>query len=133
MAYAGAAAAAEHRRRQQEEEEEMTDYTPEDLRDEWEFKIVRSAFESFRDPHKLKQMLKEEAEAGWVLVEKFDNGRVRLKRPASARKQDHLLPRDVDPYRTNYGAGQFALAMVIIGVIVAVMLGIMLPIILLSG
>lgn len=123
---AGGAAAAKKRREQQEEEEQLTTYAPEDLREEWEFKIVRSAFGAFGNAQKLKQMLKEEAEAGWVLVEKFDNTRVRLKRPAQVRKRDHLLPPEINPYRTTYGGSEMALVLLIIGVSVAVALGIIL-------
>jgi hypothetical protein len=49
----------------------------------------------------MRAILDEESQAGWVLVEKFDNGRVRLKRPASARQNDHGL--SIDPYRTYVG------------------------------
>lgn len=132
MGYAGgaaggaAAAAAKKRREQQEEEEQLTTYTPEELREEWEFKIVRSAFGAFGNAQKLKQMLKEEAEAGWVLVEKFDNTRVRLKRPAHVRKQDHMLPPEINPYRTTYGSGEATLVFVIVGMSVLLAVGIIL-------
>lgn len=139
MAYGGAAggaaaasAAAAKKRREQEEEEQMTTYSPEELNDEWEFKIVRSTFEAFGNPQKFKQMLKEEAEAGWVLVEKFDNGRVRLKRPASARKQDHLLPPEINPYRTSYGGTELTLVLVIIGLVGLLAFGTILAIVLIS-
>jgi hypothetical protein len=132
MAYAGgaaaggAAAAAAQRRREEEEEEHMTNYAPEDLNEDWEFKIVRSSFNKFRNSEQLKQMLKEESQAGWSLVEKFDNGRVRLKRPASASRNDHLLPREVDPYRTTYGGGEAALVLLILGVTGAALFAIIL-------
>jgi hypothetical protein len=40
-------------------------------------------------------------------VEKFDNGRIRLKRPASAQKRDQFA--EIDPYRTfvGYTEGQY--------------------------
>lgn len=122
----GAAAAAAKRRRDQQEEESMTTYTQDELNEDWEFKILRSSFDSFRNTEMLKQMLKEESQAGWVLVEKFDNGRVRLKRPASAQRQDHMLPPDVDPYRTTYGRGDAALVLLILGVTGTALLGIIL-------
>ena len=81
-----AAAAAAKRRREQEEEEQLTSYRESDLNDDWEFKILRSMTSAFKNPDKLRQTLAEEAQAGWVLVEKFDNGRLRLKRPASRRR-----------------------------------------------
>ena len=75
-----------------------------------------------------------EHENGWVLVEKFDNGRLRFKRPASARAGDAALldPGGVggggasggaggfDPYRTTYGMSEGRLAAVIVTIIVAV-------------
>lgn len=104
VATTGAAAAAEKRRRLLfAEEEDMTGYTEDDLREEWEFKIVRSGTAAFRKPEVLKKLLEEEARAGWVMLEKFDDSRVRFKRPRSARAKDALLPADVDPYRTQYG------------------------------
>jgi hypothetical protein len=80
---------------------------------------------------RLREALEEEARAGWVLVEKFDNARLRLNRPASARQRDAGL--DFDPYRTYYGRseGQYTLlilawvfggifaAMLLIGLIAA--------------
>jgi hypothetical protein len=105
VATTGAAAAAEKRRRLLfAEEEDMTGYTEDDLREEWEFKIVRSGTAAFRKPEVLKKLLEEEARAGWVMLEKFDDSRIRFKRPRSARAKDALLPADVDPYRTQYGA-----------------------------
>jgi hypothetical protein len=53
-----------------------------------EFKILRSATGAFKDPAVMQRYLAEEAQAGWTLVEKFDNSRIRLKRPAAARQQD---------------------------------------------
>jgi hypothetical protein len=108
MTYAVVAAAAVQA--QQAEEESMTPYSPADLAENWEFKIVRSATGKFRDPQFLRSILQEEAQAGWTLVEKFDNSRVRLKRPASERANDSL--RALDPYRIAVGPGT--------GVVVAV-------------
>src|SRR5580658_1785176 len=95
-AAAAAAAAAEAERRQ--EEEEMTKYTDADLQGDWEFKIVRSNLASFRNPVVLQQVCAEEARAGWTLVEKFDNQRLRFKRPIAARAGDAGL--GIDPYRS---------------------------------
>ncbi len=103
---AGAGAAAERRRQMllAEEEEDMAKYTQDDLQRDWEFKIVRSDTAAFRKPEVLNKLIEEEAQAGWVMLEKFDDGRVRFKRPRSARARDALLLDDVDPYRTQYGA-----------------------------
>ncbi len=116
-AAAGGAAAAAARRRQQEEEELMTDYAPRDLAEGWEFKILRSITGAFRNPSRLKECLDEEAKAGWTLVEKFDNGRIRLKRPPSARSADAGLP--FDPYRTSFGISEGRFAICIVGGILA--------------
>jgi hypothetical protein len=101
MSAGAAAAAAEAERRRREEEEEMTKYTDADLQEGWEFKILRSNTAAFRKPEVFQKACAEEAAAGWVLVEKFDDQRLRFKRPISAREKDSSL--DFDPYRTQYG------------------------------
>lgn len=93
---------AAHLRRLREEDE-MTGYGSDDLAEDWEFKIVRSATSAFGDPANLRLMLEEESVAGWRLLEKLGDDRVRLKRPAAARERDELLPKGVDPYRTTWG------------------------------
>ena len=90
----------------------MTHYAPQDLTDGWEFKILRSATGAFKHPDKFRQALDDEARAGWVFVEKFDNGRLRLKRPASARQNDSML--EFDPYRTTWGTSDGKLALIIV-------------------
>jgi hypothetical protein len=103
------------------EEEDMA-YTQEDLSNDWEFKIVRSESGAFRKPEVLKKLLEEEARAGWVMVEKLDDRRIRFKRPRSARARDVLLPPGIDPYRTWYGtsiARYVLLVSVLIGVLFA--------------
>jgi hypothetical protein len=102
---ASAAAAQQQKRRRMmlaEEEESMTTYSQDELQSDWEFKIVRSERGAFRKPQVLSQLVEEEAQAGWVLLEKFDDNRVRFKRPRSARARDIYLPEGVDPYRTRY-------------------------------
>lgn len=93
-----AAAAAERRRRL--EEQEMTKYSDQELAEGWEFKIVRSPTGAFRKPEVFQELCEEEARAGWVMVEKFDNSRVRFKRPVAARRNDRHL--EFDAYRTQY-------------------------------
>ncbi|MBN1583121.1 MAG: DUF456 domain-containing protein [Anaerolineae bacterium] len=131
MAYMGgvtaASAAAAARRQQmlQAEEENMAQYTEQDLKDDWEFKIVRSDTAAFRKPEVLSRLIEEEALAGWVMLEKFDNTRIRFKRPRSARTQDYLLPETVDPYRTQYGGAMNRSAvLIIIGLILAMLFGV---------
>ena len=60
----------------------MTPYNTQDLAEGWEFKILRSNFREFRNQEKLRAVLDEEKRGGWTLVEKFDDQRIRLKRPA---------------------------------------------------
>lgn len=121
MSLAAVAAAAEERLRR-EEEEEMTPYTPQDVAEAWEFKILRSAASQFRNPVWLRNILEEEARAGWTMIEKFDNGRVRLKRPASARANDATL--GFDPYRSWVGISQTRIAlMIVLGALAFVLLG----------
>ncbi len=97
-----------------QEEEEMTHYSTEELENDWEFKIVRSyGFNTFRKPENLRRLIEEEALAGWIMVEKFDDMRVRFKRPMSARKKDYLLGPDVDPYRSIFGVSAQRLGIII--------------------
>ena len=117
MAAAGAAAAAAAQRAIEEEEENMTAYSREELADDWEFKIVRANTGVFGKPAEFNKLIEEEARAGWQLVEKFDNSRVRFKRPRAARQRDAQLPEDVDPYRTRYGMSEGAFAVLILAVV----------------
>lgn len=114
--------ARERRLREEEEEETMTKYTSEDLENHWEFKIVRSETGAFRRPEVFQSLLQEESIAGWELVEKLDNRRVRFKRRRDARRRDTTLPPGLDPYRTYYGRST-ARPVLLIGI--AVMLALM--------
>ncbi|HNB50492.1 MAG TPA: hypothetical protein PK530_01035 [Anaerolineales bacterium] len=98
-----AAHAAERNQKQQEEEERMTRYNPDELESDWEFKIVRSSTPIFRKPEVLRQVREEESLAGWTLLEKLDDLRLRFKRPTKAGKRDDQLPAGIDPYRTQIG------------------------------
>src|SRR5438105_15873179 len=104
MSAGAAAAAAAALRRRREEEESRTGYTHADLAEGWEFKFLRSATGAFRTPEGLRKAVEEEARAGWVLLEKFDNRRLRFKRPLSARSGDAAL--SIDAYRTSYGLSE---------------------------
>ena len=130
MAFGGVAAAAAAKRRRMmlaEEEEGMVKYRQDDLSNDWEFKIVRSESGAFRKPEVLRKLIEEEARVGWVMLEKFDDRRVRFKRPRSARTRDALLPPGVDAYRTRYGApsAQYALLATMLGGLVAAGLGVL--------
>lgn len=97
----------------------MTSYSNDDPLTNWEFKIIRSGTGSFGQSDKLRKVLEEEAKAGWELVEKFDNNRVRLRRPVTARKDDVAL--NFDPYRTWIGVSESG--MVARGLAVSAFLG----------
>ncbi len=100
----------------------MAQYTRDDLQKDYEFKIVRSGSAAFRKLETLKELVEEESRAGWVMLEKFDDSRVRFKRPRSARSRDAFLPEGVDPYRTQYGAHaarQTRLVAVMLGLMIA--------------
>lgn len=99
----------------------MTGYRADELTQDYEFKILRSATGAFRRSDRLQQILEEEARCGWTLVEKFDNSRVRLKRLASARDLDGK--RGLDAYRTYVGPSPNVLGLAIAATIVGVTLG----------
>jgi hypothetical protein len=128
MAYSGgvaAAAAAAEKRRQMmfaEEEEDMAKYTEDDLSDNWEFKIVRSDSAAFRKPEVLRKVIEEEARAGWVMLEKFDDSRIRFKRSRSARSRDALLPPGTDPYRTQYGISSTRIGLLVASLMILALL-----------
>jgi hypothetical protein len=125
-AHVAAHYAAEQKKQHNLEEEAMTRYTPEDLNGDWEFKIIRSITSAFKRPDVLQDVLEEERLGGWELVEKFDDGRLRLKRPKSARQDDPMLPAGYDPYRTQYGISEGGLALwivVSVGVAIAQVMG----------
>jgi hypothetical protein len=82
-------------------EEQQTGKT--DLRSlGWEFKILRAQSKLFENPKLLKQVCDEEAEAGWILLEKLDERRLRFKRPIFLREQP--TQSKYDPYRCSYGS-----------------------------
>jgi hypothetical protein len=127
------AALAARRRRQQEEqdrieEEEMTNYSVDELDSNWEFKIVRSETGAFRRGEVFQQLLQEEAVAGWELVEKLDDRRVRFKRRKQDRRKDASLPAGIDPYRSQFGGGaarSLIAVLVGLGVLIAVGAGLL--------
>ncbi len=128
MAGAAAAAAAQEQKRKHEEEEQLTDYRPADL-EGWEFKIVRSAGKIVGD--RFQQLLAEEAENGWELVEKFDDYRIRFKRRIEERGK--YPGGTVDPYRTTFGLTDSRLAVIIVLASLGIFGVIMLAIILLAN
>ncbi len=89
-------ASALQARKQADEEENNPDL---ESPGSWEYKILRSRKNQFKDLDFQCQVLAEDAEAGWVLLEKIDNARLRLKRPIEERQRDELL--EFDPYRIS--------------------------------
>ena len=124
-AAAGAGAAAAHRQHMEQEEEEMTTYGSDALSHDWEFKIVRANTPVFGNPKHFNRLLEEEAQAGWTLVEKFDNSRIRFKRPREVRLKDSQLPPGIDPYRVNYGVSTPAFVVLLVSGILGLVCGIM--------
>jgi len=117
---AGAGAAAAARRRQNYEEEEEVTPMNTDTTGAFEYKIIRSITNAFRTPAFFQQTLQEEAQAGWELVEKLDDGRVRVRRSIDWRSKDALLTQD--PYRTRIGMGETKLVFVILGTVFGTLL-----------
>lgn len=66
-----------------------------------EFKTMQAQTPLFADTKKMQEVLTAEAKAGWDLLEKEDNYRIKLQRDVSNRTNDANL--DVDPYRTTVG------------------------------
>jgi hypothetical protein len=94
-----------------QEEEEMTGLKREEM-DGWEFKIVRSHTPRYRRYQEVQKLCKEEAKAGWEMLEKFDDNRIRFKRRVENRRDDRYL--DFDPYRTSAGIAQRKMALIAI-------------------
>jgi hypothetical protein len=114
----GAAAAAEAERRRKQEEEEMTaPYGDESA--QYEYKIIRSATGGFKNPAWFKTILEEEARAGWELLEKFDDSRVRLRRDVKWRERDATLSQD--PYRIRVGVSE---GVVVVWILLGMLIGI---------
>jgi len=109
-----------------DEEEIMTAYKKDDL-EGWEFKIMRSYTGKFKDNKFVQQICQEEAKAGWEMLEKFDEFRIRFKRRVDYRASDQFLK--IDPYRTAVGAGinrimAVILALVVLGVGMAIFMAV---------
>ncbi|MCD6161221.1 MAG: hypothetical protein J7K40_02265 [candidate division Zixibacteria bacterium] len=107
----GAGAGAAAARRIHQEEESMTDYKKGEL-EGWEFKIIRANTAKFKNYETIQKLCQEEAKAGWEMVEKFDDYRIRFKRRVDKRFGDRYL--DIDPYRTHLGMGQGKVVIAII-------------------
>ncbi|MCZ6728020.1 MAG: hypothetical protein O7A98_11790 [Acidobacteria bacterium] len=111
---AATAAAARQARMLRREEEEMTEYQSDEVNG-WEFKIVRSATARFKRPEVVRGLVEEEGRAGWELLEKFDDSRIRFKRRVEHRADD--AHRDIDPYRTRYRSSPEWLRLAVLAVV----------------
>ncbi|MDP2139922.1 MAG: hypothetical protein Q8L20_03840 [Gammaproteobacteria bacterium] len=68
---------------------------------ELEYKVVQSTTPLFATSKKIEEIMAEESKAGWQLVEKFDNYKMRLQRDISHRANDKNL--GFDAYRSQVG------------------------------
>lgn len=66
-----------------------------------EYKVIQSQTPLFADTAKMHEILAEEAKAGWRLLEKEDNYKIRVQRDISHRANDSGL--GLDAYRTTVG------------------------------
>ncbi|AFY72310.1 hypothetical protein Syn7502_00140 [Synechococcus sp. PCC 7502] len=80
------------------QEEDLHDYQEHDRG--WEFKILRTGNDGFRNRKLLKLVCEQELRAGWILLEKLDDTRLRFRRLIKYRATDHEAK--IDPYRTYY-------------------------------
>lgn len=68
---------------------------------EIEYKILQSQTPLFASTAKMHEVLEQESRAGWNLLEKEDNYRIKLQRNISNRENDKNL--DIDAYRSSVG------------------------------
>lgn len=66
-----------------------------------EYKTIQAQTPLFADSTKLHSVLDQEAKAGWQLLWKEDNYKVKLQRNISHRENDKNL--DFDAYRSSVG------------------------------
>lgn len=66
-----------------------------------EYKTVQAQTPLFADTNKMQEILAEEAKAGWDLLEKEDNYRIKLQRDIDNRNADGNL--EIDAYRSTVG------------------------------
>ena len=110
--------------REEVEEENLTRYesnTSSDQPKGWEFKILRTSSGGFRSRKVLNKVCAEEAQAGWILLEKLDDRRLRFRRPITARDRDQQT--SIDPYRTRYGIAESVETWTTVIVLLAIMSG----------
>lgn len=94
---------------------------------ELEYKVVQSTTPLFASAAKIEQIMAEESQAGWRLVEKYDNYKLRLQREISHRANDKDL--SFDPYRSQVGVNN----VIIYGITTVVTVGVVFAIFALVG
>ena len=84
-----------------------------------EYKVIQSQTPLFADTAKMHEILAQEAKAGWELLEKEDNYRIKVQRDTKHRENDKNL--DIDAYRSSVGVPSLvtygATALVTIGIV----------------
>lgn len=90
--------------------------------DNKEYKVITSNTPMFGNPARLKQILAEEAQAGWDLEELIDANKIKVSRDKSNRSGDGS--RSIDPYRINVGMNQAAFMAIAAVVTVLVILAV---------
>ena len=113
-----------NKRREEVEEENLTRYETNASSDQhkgWEFKILRTNSGGFRRRKVLNKVCAEEAQAGWILLEKLDDHRLRFRRLISNRDRDQECK--IDPYRSHYGISEMVETWTTIIVLMIIMSG----------
>ncbi len=82
------------------------------MQEDWQFKIVKGSFDSRGN---VEAVIQEQARFGWVFVEKFDNQRIRFKRPAAEAEND--ARRQGDPYSVASNAAPSGCVTVVVAAI----------------
>lgn len=86
--------------------------------DNKEYKVITSNTPAFGNPDKLKQLLAEEAGAGWDLEEVIDANKIRVSRDKSARANDASCK--INPYRIDVGMNNLVYMAIAAAVTIAV-------------
>lgn len=68
---------------------------------ELEYKVIQATTPYFAKSPNIAAVMSEEEKAGWRLLEKCDNYKLRLQRDISHRANDKNL--SIDPYRSQVG------------------------------
>lgn len=92
-----------------------------------EFKVLHSTTPMFANAKKIEEVMAQEAQAGWQLLEKLDNYKLRLQRNISHRSKDQNL--GFDAYRSQVGVNN----MIVYSITAAVTLGVVYAIFVLVG